>query len=140
MNVLKSIINDAIKEVSLQYIEKLTNEQLSALRNEFSSGKTFTVSQTTPSYSEHNSADYQSQLETFPDLKKVVSNMSLRIEKEQKEFAEIAHRLGIKNDIVLMRNSAEAEFAAAIIEVALEGLRWVDPPILTRTQNGYGVT
>lgn len=140
MNVLKSIINDAIKEVSLQYIEKLTNEQLSALRNEFSNGKTFTVSQTTPSYTEHNSAAYQSQLETFPELKKVVSSISSCIGKEQKEFAEFAHRFGIKNEIVRMRDSAETEFAAAVTEVALEGLRWVDPPILTRTQNGYGVT
>ncbi len=140
MNVLKSIINDALKEVSLQYIGRLTNEQLSALKNEFANGKTFSVSQTMPSHSEHNSTDYQSQLEAFPELKKVVSGMSLCIGKEQIEFAKFAKKFGIKNDTVLVRKDAEAEFAAAVLEVALEGLTWVDPPILKRKQNDYGVT
>jgi magnesium chelatase subunit I len=138
MDVLKSIMNDAVKEISLQYIHRLTNEQLLGLRNEFANGKTFTISQTMPSHSRSNSLDYQSQLGMFPELRKVVKGMTLSIEAEQNEFAEFANKFGIKSDLVRLRNGVEGEFSAAIVEVALEGLRWVDPPVLMRKQDGYG--
>ncbi len=138
IDVLRSIINDAIKDVSLQYIQKLTEEQLSLLRKDFGNRKTFTISQTMPSHSKTTSPDYQSQLEMFPELKKVVSDMLLRIGAEQNEFTEFANKLGIKRDIVRFRKGVEAEFAAAVAEVALEGLTWIDPPILARKEDGYG--
>jgi hypothetical protein len=30
------------------------------------------------------------------------------------------------------------EFTASAIEVILEGLRWIDPPLLSKKENAYG--
>ena len=45
-NVLDSILESALKEVSLEFIKKLTPEQLTKVKNDFSKNKTFQVSQT----------------------------------------------------------------------------------------------
>src|SRR2546428_1860172 len=66
INVLNSIIDNAIREVSLEYIQKLSVEQLAKLKNEFTKNKTFLVSQVTLGSNKSNSLDYESQLELFP--------------------------------------------------------------------------
>ena len=45
INILNSLINDAIKEVSLQYVQKISSEQITKLKNEFIKNKAFMVSQ-----------------------------------------------------------------------------------------------
>src|ERR671932_960461 len=54
INILDSIINGAIKEVSLQYVQKLTSDQITKLKNEFEKNKTFSVSQMTPGKNKDN--------------------------------------------------------------------------------------
>ena len=45
-NVLDSIIESVMKEVSLEYIQRLAPEQLTKVKNDFAKNKTFQVSQT----------------------------------------------------------------------------------------------
>ena len=138
INVLNSIIDNAIREVSHEYIQKLSVEQLAKLKNEFTKNKTFSVSQGTLGSKKSNSLDYESQLELFPELKQVVKETIFVIENEQKKFVEIAENLGIRREIVCIREDMNGEFTAAVTEVILEGLRWVQPPLLDRKDDCYG--
>src|SRR5919202_1219369 len=54
MNVLDSLIDNAIKEVSLQYVQKLTSDQITRLKNEFEKNKQFYVSQMLPGKNTNN--------------------------------------------------------------------------------------
>src|SRR5919109_1547109 len=65
-NVLDSIIESALKEVSLEYIQKLAPEQLTKVKNDFAKNKAFQVSQTLAGGGK--SPDYDSQLTKFPGL------------------------------------------------------------------------
>jgi len=110
INVLNSIIDNAIREVSLEYIQKLSVEQLAKLKNEFTKNKTFLVSQVTLGSNKANSLDYESQLELFPELKQVVKETIFVIENEQKKFVEIAENLGIRRETVCIREDMNGEF------------------------------
>ncbi|HET7148348.1 MAG TPA: AAA family ATPase [Candidatus Nitrosopolaris sp.] len=137
-NVLNSIIDNALREVSSEYIQKLSAEQLTNLKNEFTKNKTFLVSQVTLGSNKSNSLDYVSQLESFPELKRVVNATILVIRDEQKKFIEIAEILGIMTETICIREDMNGEFTAAVTEVILEGLRWVKPPLLDRKVDSYG--
>ncbi|MGC1927597.1 MAG: AAA family ATPase [Candidatus Nitrosopolaris sp.] len=137
INVLNSIIDNAIKEVSFEYIQNLSVDQLAKLKNEFTNKK-FLVSQVILGSNKSNSLDYESQLELFPELKQVVEETIFVIEHEQKKFVEIAKNLGIRSETVCIREDKNGEFTAAVTEVILEGLRWVQPPLLDRKDDSYG--
>jgi magnesium chelatase subunit I len=138
INVLNSIIDNAIKEVSFEYIRNLSVEQLAKLKNEFTKDKRFLVSQVILGRNKSNSLDYESQLELFPELKQVVEGTILVVENEQKKFVEMANHLGIRSEAVRIREDKNGEFTAAVTEVILEGLRWVQPPLLDRKEDSYG--
>ena len=138
INVLNSIIDNAIKEVSFEYIQNLSVEQLAKLKNEFTKNKKFLVSQVILGRNKSNSLDYESQLELFPQLKQVIDGTIFVIENEQKKFVEIANNFGIRSEAVHIREDKNGEFTAAVTEVILEGLRWVQPPLLDRKEDSYG--
>lgn len=135
MNILNSLINDAIKEVSLQYVQKLSSEQISKLKNEFIKNKTFMVSQVILGVKKSDLADYDSQLAKFPSLKQVLNETVVDIKDEQKQLMERAKQLGIKTDNISITQDLDGEFTAAVTEVVLEGLRWIHPPLLDRKDN-----
>jgi magnesium chelatase subunit I len=137
INVLNSIIDNAIKEVSFEYIRNLSVEQLAKLKNEFTKDKRFLVSQVILGRNKSNSLDYESQLELFPELKLVVDGTIFVVENEQKKFVEIANNFGITSEAVRVKDK-NGEFTAAVTEVILEGLRWVQPPLLDRKEDSYG--
>jgi magnesium chelatase subunit I len=138
INVLNSIIDNAIRQVSLEYIQKLSLERLAKLKNEFTRDKRFMVSQVTLGSTKSQSLTYETQLELFPELKQVVEETILVIDNEQKKFAEIAKSLGIRSKTVRIGEEMNGEFTAAVTEVILEGLRWVEPPLLDRKDGSYG--
>ena len=138
INVLNSIIDNAIRQVSLEYIQKLSLEKLAKLKNEFTRDKTFLVSQDTPGSTKSHSLNYETQLELFPELKQVVEETILVIDNEQKKFAEIAKSLGIRSATIRIGEEMNGELTAAVTEVILEGLRWVEPPLLDRKDGSYG--
>jgi magnesium chelatase subunit I len=135
INILNSLINDAMKEVSLQYVQKISSEQITKLKNEFIKNKAFMVSQVVLGYKKSDLADYDSQLAKFPILKQVLNKTVIDIKDEQKLLVERAKLLGIKTDNISITQDLDGEFAAAVTEVVLEGLRWVQPPLLDRKDN-----
>jgi magnesium chelatase subunit I len=137
INVLNSIIDNAIKEVSFEYIRNLSVEQLAKLKNEFTKDKRFFVSQVILGRNKSGSLDYESQLELFPELKQVVDGTIFVVENEQKKFVEMANNFGIRSEAVRIRDDKNGEFTAAVTEVILEGLRWVQPPLLDRKEDSY---
>jgi magnesium chelatase subunit I len=135
MNILNSLINDAIKEVSLEYVQKISSEQISKLKNEFIKNKAFIVSQVILGSKRSDLANYDSQLAKFPSLKQVLNETVVDIKVEQKQLVERAKQLGIKTDNISITQDLNGEFAASVTEVVLEGLRWIHPPLLDRKDN-----
>jgi magnesium chelatase subunit I len=135
MNILNSLINDAMKEVSLQYVQNISSEQITKLKNEFIKNKAFMVSQVALGGKKSDLANYDSQLANFPILKQVLNKTVIDIKDEQKLLVERAKLLGIKTENISMTQDLDGEFAAAVTEVVLEGLRWIHPPLLDRKDN-----
>jgi magnesium chelatase subunit I len=145
-NVLDSIIESTLKEVSLEYIQKLTQEQLTKVKNDFAKNKTFHVSQTIVgaggSSSENKvNLDYESQLSKFPALKQAVNETVAMLKEDQKQLVEQALQLGIRIDSISLNQDLDGEFTASVTEVILEGLRYIQPPLLDKKDNNsYALT
>jgi magnesium chelatase subunit I len=138
--VLNSIIDTAVKEISLEYMQKISGEQRAKLKSEFTKNKMFVASQVNPGSSRSNGLDYRTQLEAFPELEHVVHGMTLDVENEQARFAETADNLGIRTESVRMPKDPDEELAASITELALEGLRSIEPPLLHKRGDRYSPT
>ena len=139
-NVLNSIIEAALKEVSLDYVQKLSPDNIAKIKNEFAKNKAFQVSQTLAgSAGKKSESDYESQLTKFPGLKQAVSETLAAVKDEQKQLAEQAKSMGIKIETIAVTPELNGEFTASVSEVVLEGLRHIQPPLLERKDNSYGL-
>jgi magnesium chelatase subunit I len=136
-NILDSIIEGALKEIALEYIQKLQPEQLTKVKNDFAKNKAFQVSQTLVGGGK--SPDYESQLAKFPGLKAAVNETIANVKDEQKQLVERAKQLGIMTDSISLSPDLDGEFTASVTEVILEGLRHTQPPLLDRKDNSYGL-
>jgi magnesium chelatase subunit I len=137
MNVLDSIIENAIKDVSLEYVQNLTPEQKTKLKNEFAKNKEFLVSQVILGAKGSDSTDYESQLAKFPSLKQIINDTIATVKEEQKEFVNKAKDLGISTESLSIVHDLDGEFTASVTEVILEGFRWIQPPLLNKKDNSY---
>ena len=139
-NTLDSIISSATKDVSLEYVQRLSSEQIIKLKNDFAENKAFHVSQMMLGRKKSEFGDYESQIVSFPTLKQVLAETMAYIKDEQTKLVDKAHQLGIKTDNIRTRQDLDGEFSASVIEVVLEGLRWIQPPLLDKSDNnGYGL-
>ncbi len=136
-SVLDSIIENALKEVGLEHMQKLQPEQLTKVKNDFSKNKVFQVSQTLVGGGK--SPDYESQLSKFPGLKQAVNETMATVQDAQKQLVERAKQLGINTDNISLSPDLNGEFAASVAEVILEGLRHTQPPLLDKKDNSYGL-
>jgi magnesium chelatase subunit I len=136
-NILDSIIDGALREVALGYIQKLAPEQLTKVKNDFAKNKAFQVSQTIVGVGK--SPDYESQLAKFPGLKQAVNETIANVKDEQKQLVERAKQLGIRTDSIALTADLDGEFTASVTEIILEGLRHTQPPLLDRRDNSYGL-
>ena len=137
-NVLDSIIESVIKELSVEYIQKVASEQLTKVKNDFAKKKTFQVSQTIVGNGRSDKSvdsDYESQLSSFPALQQVVNETIARVKEEQKQLTEQVLQLGIKTDNISLSEDLDGEFTASVTEVILEGLRHTQPPLLDKKDN-----
>ena len=137
-NVLDSVIESVLRELSLEYIQKVAPEQLIKVKNDFAKNKTFRVSQTIVGNGRDKSVDsddYESQLSKFPALQQVVNETIGRVKEEQKKLTEQALQLGIKTDNISLSEDLDGEFTASVTEVILEGLRHTQPPLLDKKDN-----
>ncbi|MDQ3873832.1 MAG: AAA family ATPase [Thermoproteota archaeon] len=142
-NVLDSIIESTLKEVSLEYVQKLAPEQLTKVKNDFGSSNTFQVSQTivgSSNTTKRANLDYVSQLSKFPVLKQMVNETIDILKEDQKQLVEKARQLGMNLNHIVLAQDLDGEFTASVTEVVLEGLRHISPPILDkRDGNSYGL-
>jgi magnesium chelatase subunit I len=140
-NVLDSVIDGALKEVSLEYIQKLPPENMTKIKNDFAKNKAFQVSQAIVGGSTGKKADsdYESQLSRFPALKQAVNETIATVKEEQKQLVERAKQLGIRTDSISLSPDLDGEFTASVTEVILEGLRYIQPPLLDKKDNSYGL-
>jgi magnesium chelatase subunit I len=140
-NLLNNIVDAALKEISLEYVQKLSPENIAKIKNEFSKNKAFQVSQTLAGSGgkKSDSSDYDSQLSRFPGLRQAVNETATALKEEQKQLVEQAKRLGIRTDTIAMTGELNGEFTASVAEVVLEGLRHIQPPLLDRKDNSYGL-
>ena len=137
MQVLDSIIENAIKEVCLEYVQNLSTEVITKLKNEFGKNKEFLVSQLVLGSKGSDSTDYESQLSKFPSLKQIINETIETVKEEQEQFVNKAKDLGINIDSLSNMQDLDGEFTASITEVILEGFRWIQPPLLNKRDNGY---
>jgi magnesium chelatase subunit I len=137
MQILNSIIESAIKEVCLEYVQNLSPEQITKLKNEFAKNKEFLVSQVILGAKGSVSTNYESQLSKFPSLKHIINDKIDTVKEQQEEFVNKAKDLGINIDSLSNMQDLDGEFTASITEVILEGFRWIQPPLVNKKDNSY---
>jgi magnesium chelatase subunit I len=136
-NILDSIIETAIREVSLGYTQQLLPEQILRFKEEFENNGSFVVSQLGVSQGDNDSMGYESQLLRFPSLKEFVSQTTEKVKEEHIAFVQIATPYEIDVKSIQIADDVDGEFTASVTELILEGLRWIDPPLLEKKRNGY---
>lgn len=134
MNILDTIISDAVKKICAHYVADLPPEKLISLKNEFKINKTFHVSQDITSKSK-GPKSYQAQVSKFDSLREIMDIVAVNIAQDRKHF-EVALRENAINFDTL-RDTKDPEYLASVTELILEGLRFTDPPILDRKEGIY---
>ena len=134
MNILDTIISDAVKKICAHYVTDLPPEKLISLKNEFKINKTFHVSQDITSNSK-GPKSYQAQVSKFDSLRGIMDIVAVNIAQDQKHF-EVALRENAINFDTL-KDTKDPEYLASVTELILEGLRFTDPPILDRKEGIY---
>lgn len=134
MNILDTIISNAIKKTCALYIVDIPPEKLIKLKNEFKINKTFFVSQDITG-NKNNPKSYQSQIDKFDSLREIINIVTDNIIQDQKHFEARLREIGLNIDN--FNDMKDAEFLASVTELILEGLRFTDPPILDRKEGIY---
>jgi magnesium chelatase subunit I len=135
--ILDSIIENAIREVSIGYTQHLSSELTTRIKQDFESNKSFVVSQRSLGQEKNDGIDYESQLMKFPALKEFVSQTVEKIKQEHRKFIQIAEQYEIDVRRVQISNDIDGEFTASVTELVLEGLRCTSPPLLDKKGTGY---
>jgi len=134
MNILDTLISNAIKKTCALYIVDIPPEKLIKLKNEFKINKTFFVSQDITG-NKNNPKSYQSQIDKFDSLREIINIVTHNIIQDQKHFEERLREIGLNIDN--FNDMKDPEFLASVTELILEGLRFTDPPILDRKEGIY---
>jgi magnesium chelatase subunit I len=139
-NILNSIIEGVLKEISLEYVQKVPADQITKIKNEFAKNKAFQVSQVVVgSGSKKGDLDYESQLAKFPGLRQAINETIAAVKEEQRQLVERSKQMGIPSETIAFTPDLDGEFTASVTEVVLEGLRHIQPPVLDKKDNSYGL-
>jgi magnesium chelatase subunit I len=138
-NLLNSVIDAALKEVSIEYIQKISPEYIAKIRADFAKNKAFQVSQLALGGGKKSESDYEAQLAKFTALRQAVNDVISIAKEEQKQLVERAKQLGIRTDAI-SDTTLDGEFTASATEVLLEGLRHVEPAVLEKKDNSYALS
>ncbi len=135
--VLTQIIDEAIKHTALEYVSDITLEQINKIREEFK-GSQFMVSQ---SMLWSNGKDsYSSQLSRFNILCELLNTRLIKADKEQNELISYLKRHNVDTDALILEEYVYGEVSASLLELILEGLRHLKPPLLDRREGVYIAT
>lgn len=132
---LENLINGALKETSLEYLQSIEPNLIETIKKEFA-GKTFVVSQIILGT---NSAEksYENQLKNFNSLATLVEKIYQKTISEQAEFAKEAQKYNMSTDSLSVSDKVQSELRAGTIELVLEGLCWTEPKILDKREGTY---
>ena len=130
--VFSKLINDSIKEICLKFLEKLDSVLLESIKQEFGQS-TFEISQ--KMIWSNGKVSYNSQLENFKNLKKLVEVNLEHMRQKQGEFEKVAKPHNISTESLGIQD--ENELRCALTEIILEGLCWTTPKILDKKEAGY---
>ena len=133
--VLREIIAQSIKETSLEYIKDIDQILLDKIKQEFA-GKTFQVSQKIVDKN-NMQVSYETQLQSFEILRHLIGRIYDRVYLEQQEFEGKTITYNIRSEVLSLSEKAQDELKAAIIEIILEGLCWIEPKVLNKKEIGY---
>ncbi|KKK73377.1 hypothetical protein LCGC14_2894450, partial [marine sediment metagenome] len=128
------LISESIKETCLEYLNGITSEVLESVKDEFN-GKTFEVSQ--QMVWSNGKVSYKEQLTNFKNLKTLVESKLEQIKTEQKDIISKTDHYDINSKSLIINEDNENELHAALTEIILEGLCWVNPKILDKKEVGY---
>jgi magnesium chelatase subunit I len=134
INILDTIISDAIKKTSTVYLDSIPHEKIMNLKNEFKINRNFFVSQDITG-DKNNPKSYQSQINRFNSLSEIIEIVNGKIIQDQKQFEESLIENSSKVDI--FNDIKDPEYLASVTELILEGFRFTDPPILDRKEGVY---
>lgn len=130
--VFSKIISDSIRETCLKFLENIDASLLESIKDEFGQN-TFAISQSM--IWSNGKVSYQSQLEVFKNLKKLVEGKLEQMRQKQVEFEKIAKPHNINVESLGIHN--ENELRCALTEIILEGLCWTTPKVLDKKEAGY---
>jgi len=133
--VLREIITQSIKDTSLEYIKEIDQALLDKIKQEFI-GKTFQVSQKIVD-TNNTHVSYENQLQSFETLRNLIGQIYDKVSLEQQEFQKKTLIYKIKSVSLSLSEKAQNELRAAIIEIMLEGLCWIEPKMLDKKEIGY---
>jgi len=134
-NVLKDLISVSLKETSLEYIKGTDPSIFEKIKQEFI-GKTFQVSQKILGLNSMQ-ISYENQLRNFETMLNLIGTIYEKISGEQKEFEKKTLQHNIPTESIAISENAKNELRAAITEIVLEGLCWLEPKILDRKESGF---
>ncbi|MGI0003037.1 MAG: AAA family ATPase [Nitrosopumilaceae archaeon] len=130
--VFSKILGDSIKETCLKFLENIDSVLLESIKQEFGQN-TFEISQ--KMIWSNGKTSYNSQLENFKNLKKLVEAKLEHMRQKQGEFEKTAKPHNISVESLGIQD--ENELRCALTEIILEGLCWTTPKILDKKEAGY---
>jgi len=145
--LLDEVIKSALREVSLNYLKLIAEENIKEIADDFAGGKVFEVSSLKPSCAYNNrdamkgceipGEDYVTQLEGFPALKRAAERMMDILREKHERFEGYAKLYGVPSRLIHFSEPVNDELIASITELILEGLYWMEPPILEKKEEAY---
>ncbi|MDE1815207.1 MAG: AAA family ATPase [Thaumarchaeota archaeon] len=132
---LKSLIDSAMKDTSLEYVKTIDQDVFEIIKKEFV-GKNFIVSQAILGSNSMESS-YENQLKNFKSLSDLVDKIYQKVLSEQTEFVNQAKKHGISSESLEFSDNNRHELRAATLELILEGLCSVEPKVLDKKEGSY---
>lgn len=132
---LRNLIDQAIKDTSLEYLKEADAGVLEAVKKEFD-GKNFIVSQAIMG-SNGMETSYENQLKNFKSLSDLVNNAYQKALSKQDEFVKMAEKHRVSSGCLTFSEPAGSELRAAALELVLDGLCFLEPKVLDKKEGTY---
>jgi magnesium chelatase subunit I len=133
--VLKTLISNAMKETSLEYLKGVDSSIFDLIKSEFQ-GKSFQVSQAILG-TNSSQTSYDNQLKNFNSLLTLINGVYQKVTSNQEDFVKETKKYEIPSDALIVSDSTQNELKAGVVELILEGLCWTEPKILDKKESMY---
>jgi len=133
--VLKTLISNAMKETSLEYLAGVDSSIFDSIKKEFQ-GKSFQVSQAILG-TNSSQTSYDNQLKNFNSLLTLVDSVYQKATSNQEDFVKETKKYEISSNTLIVSDNTQNELKAGVIELVLEGLCWIEPKILDKKEGMY---